>query len=247
MKWFKHYENAQTNNFLQALLSEKNGLELYAQYFLLLEFLCRDFKKDTKTFIVSNDQLKTALRVRQDKKLEKVLEVFNNFSETFDRNLLEISEVSGKTSGLSKKFWEIKTPIILELIGKDFKRTRADRGNATAKKENKNKNKNTIVVSEKTTVKSTDPDRVTPERIMNGWNKLADSNPIFSKVKVLSPTRKAKCLKAIKAIPEVSDWAKIINQVSANEFNLGKNNNGWVANFDWLFRNENYLKLLEEK
>jgi len=154
MKWFKHYENAQTNNFIQALLSEKNGLELYAQYFLLLEFLCRDFKKDTTMFIVSNNQLKTALRVRQDSKLKKVLEVFNNFSATFDRNLLEISEVSGKTSGLSKKFWEIKTPIILELIGKEFKRTRARGVMPTAKKKEeriKNKNKN-ILSSKSSTV-----------------------------------------------------------------------------------------------
>jgi len=132
MKWFKHYGNAHSNQFLQALLREKNGLALYAQWFLLLEFLCMDFKKDSTEFHASSAQLKAVLQVGQDKKLLKVLETFSELSAKFDRSLLEVSETSDKV-------FKIKTPIILELMGKDFKRTRARGVTATAKKENKNK------------------------------------------------------------------------------------------------------------
>jgi hypothetical protein len=136
MKWFKHYENAHTNTFIQALLKEKDGLEMYARWFLLLEFLCGEFKKDTVMFIASSEQLKAALRVGQDKKLGKILESFRELSAKFDESLLKVSETS-------EKFYKFETPIILELMGKSFKRTRPCRGSDTPKKEEeRKKNKN---------------------------------------------------------------------------------------------------------
>lgn len=127
MKWFKHYGNASTNQFLQALLREKNGHSLYAKWFLLLEFLCLEFKKDTIEFTASSRQLMAALYIGQHAKLSKDLETFQKLSAKFDESLLEVSETS-------EKVFKIKTPIVLELMGKDFKRTRQCRGSATAKK-----------------------------------------------------------------------------------------------------------------
>lgn len=139
MKWFKHYENAHTNQFLQALLREKNGLELYARWFLLLEFLCGEFKKDTIIFHASSEQLMAALRIGQRAKVGKVLETFRKLSVKFDESLLKVSETSGN-------FWKIETPIILELMGKEFKRTRHCRGTAAPKKkEIRNKKKEYII------------------------------------------------------------------------------------------------------
>ena len=134
MKWFKHYSNAHTNKLVQALLQQKNGHELHSMYWLLLELLCTEFKKDTVKFIFSEAQLKCALMIKHTSKLEKFLKELREFSESFDENLLKIIK-------LPKKFYEIETPIILELMGKDFKRTRASRGIATPKNKNKNKNK----------------------------------------------------------------------------------------------------------
>lgn len=130
MKWFKHYSNAHTNQFLQSLLREKNGHELYAFYWLFLEFLCGEFRKDTVVFHASIEQLKAALRVGQNKKVRKVLAKFSESSGKFPESLLEVSETS-------ENFFEIKTSIILDLMGKDFKRTRQCRGSDTPKKENK--------------------------------------------------------------------------------------------------------------
>ena len=70
----------------------------------------------------------------------------------------------------------------------------------------------------------------------------------FSLPKVIMPISEQRIKKAITAIKQVtdkSDWIKILKQVPQNDFNLGDNDRQWKANFDWLFRNENYLKLLE--
>lgn len=87
-----------------------------------------NFKKNTTEFYASSGQLKTALMIGQDKKLAKVLETFLELSAKFDESLLEVSETS-------EKVFKIKTPIILELMGKDFKRTRQRSGSDTPKKE----------------------------------------------------------------------------------------------------------------
>lgn len=132
MKWFKHYSNAHTNKLIQALLSEKNGHELHSMYWLMMELLCSEFKRDTEIFRISKQHLKAALLIKHDKKLEKFLRILREFCANFDRNLLEISEISDK-------FLEIKTPIILELMGKDFKRARIKSGNYAPRRKKKKK------------------------------------------------------------------------------------------------------------
>lgn len=147
MKWFKHYENAHTNRLIQALLSEKNGHELHSMYWLFMGLLCGEFKKDTTEFILSVDQIRSSLHVVYDKKAHRFMKVLGEFSSRFDQDLFNLERIS-------EKFYKIETPIILELMGKDFKRTRTDRGSATAKKKeerikNKKENKNKNILSSK--------------------------------------------------------------------------------------------------
>jgi len=61
----------------------------------------------------------------------------------------------------------------------------------------------------------------------------------------LTEKRIKKLKIAIKAVPNLEDWKRLIYQVPQNPWNTGENSTGWVANFDWLFANENYLKQLE--
>lgn len=146
MKWFKHYQNAHTNRLIQALLLEKNGHELHSMYWLFMELLCGEFKKDTTVFTLSIEQIKSALHVVYDKKALRFLEVLSEFSSRFDEDLFNLQPIS-------KKFYKIETPIILELMGKDFKRTRQRSGSATAKKKEERikkkeeRNKNNIIAS----------------------------------------------------------------------------------------------------
>lgn len=137
MKWFKHYSNAHTNHFIQAIISE-SGLEDAMRYWLLLELLCEEFDKDSVEFLVSDVRLKTALYIKHDKKLVNFIRILTEFSVNFDRNLVEFQKIS-------KNFWKIKTPIILELMGKDFKRQRQSGVTATPKKKEERKKKKEMI------------------------------------------------------------------------------------------------------
>lgn len=140
MKWFKHYSNAHTNQLIQSIIQD-SGLEDAMRYWLLLELLCGEFKKNTTVFRFSNAQLKTALHIKFDRKLVKFLQLLTESQATFDQLSLNFSQES-------KNFWKIETSIILDLMGKDFKRTRQTSVTDTSKKKEeeeriKNKNKQT--------------------------------------------------------------------------------------------------------
>jgi len=87
--------------------------------------------------------------------------------------------------------------------------------------------------------------KITPVRITELWNILA-KQVNFSPVRKLSENRKRKLSKAIEQIPAESEWLSIFKQIPRDGFRLGKNDRMWMANFDWLFRNDNYIKMLEE-
>lgn len=140
MKWFKHYANAYTNPMISEMIASQ-GLDFAMRYWLLLELLCEEFKDDTVLFKVSTSTIKSRIHIKHDKKLESFTRVLSEISANFDGNSLEIQK-------LSNNFWEIKTSIILELMGRDFKKARPDREQPALrrrkKKENKKKNKNKI-------------------------------------------------------------------------------------------------------
>lgn len=143
MKWFKHYSNAHTNNFIENLLAQKNGHELHSMYWLLMELLCGEFKKDDSTFYIGSDRLMSALGIKYERKLKRFIQVLGEIATSFDQDCIKFTSISTQTS---KEFWKIDAPILLELMGKDFKRTRSRSGSDTAKKKEeriKNKNKKT--------------------------------------------------------------------------------------------------------
>lgn len=83
--------------------------------------------------------------------------------------------------------------------------------------------------------------------IAEKWNSMAKENNL-SCVKIpLAPDRLALIRKAIQEFDSPEDWDAIINQVPRSEFNLGKNDRNWKANFNWLFRVNkfNYRELFE--
>ncbi len=82
------------------------------------------------------------------------------------------------------------------------------------------------------------------ENIICIWNKHAEEHDC-PRVKILSSDRKKKINKALTYVRDISDWEKIIAMAVTKSF---ESNDGrmWIANFDYMFRNNNYLKLLEE-
>lgn len=234
MKWFKHYENAHTNNLIQAIISGKNGLENGMRYWLLLEFLCREFKKDTTEFVISKRRLMDHLRFRQGAKLIEFLELLTSYSEVFDELLFSYTEV---TSEFSQNFLKIKTPIILELMGKDFKRARHCRGNDTAKnKEERRKKEKHIGARDLCAEKIGKV--VNPDQAMMLWNEILIPKG-FEPARYYPNSKLKDFIFFSKAVGGMDEWRKLIESIS----------DSWLAkaesfSFSWFFDEDKAAKIL---
>ena len=118
MRWFKHYSNAKHSEKLMEL-EEKHGLEGYARYWKLLEFLSERFDGKSIKFKVPTRLLRECMRFKSAKKLRQFSD------ETLIKlgcNLVENGNV-----------YEIEAPILLELQAKDFKKSRQSCGKVAPK------------------------------------------------------------------------------------------------------------------
>lgn len=133
MRWFKHYSNANTNPMIQEIIASK-GLDFAMRYWLLLEYLCEEFKEDSTEFNISTSVFSSRIHIKHIKKLESFAQVLTEISAKFDGNSIEIQKISNN-------FWKIKTDILLKLMSRDYKKARTNRAPTAPKKENKKKNK----------------------------------------------------------------------------------------------------------
>ena len=93
--------------------------------------------------------------------------------------------------------------------------------------------------------KQPNPNAMTKELFIDYWNQMAQGDNL-PKIRKLNNARLKKLKDAIKDIPAKKDWELIIFQIPVDQFRRGHNDRRWKANVDWLFRNNNYMKLLEE-
>ena len=208
------------------------------RYWLLLELLCGEFKKNTTVFTLSSKQLKDALFIKFDKKLQTFAQLLTNFSQTFDQESVNFRQTS-------ENFWQIETRILLDLMGKDFKRTRQCSGNATPKKKEKEEEEEERVKSKGVAKKVAPPHRLSQD-IFNAYNQtLKEKLPA---AKVLTPTR-IKNIKALSinlpGLENIAGWQIYFDKVLQTPFLLGSNDRAWRADFDWLIKLTNAIKVAE--
>lgn len=73
------------------------------------------------------------------------------------------------------------------------------------------------------------------------FNRLCVNLP---RVTVVSPGRRKKIATRLETQPSLDWWAKVFEKMAASDFLHGKNDRGWVADFDWIIANdENSLKV----
>lgn len=79
------------------------------------------------------------------------------------------------------------------------------------------------------------------------WNDYAEDYKLTKIKTPISKDRMDRMRAALKEFSEIDDWSKIICAVGLNDFNLGRNDRGWKADFDWLFHKTkfNYRKMWE--
>lgn len=88
--------------------------------------------------------------------------------------------------------------------------------------------------------------RVNWENINLAWNNLP--NPI-NPIKYITTKRKDKIIARMKSLKiDQQDILIAIENINKSKFLQGENNEGWVIDFDWLFKDDNsFTKVFENK
>jgi hypothetical protein len=86
------------------------------------------------------------------------------------------------------------------------------------------------------------PSKINYQGLMEQWN----SNCHLKNICSMSNKRKSMLSARIKEHGEDS-FETVINNINASKFMKGQNDKGWIADFDWLIKPNNYLKTFEGK
>lgn len=97
-------------------------------------------------------------------------------------------------------------------------------------------------VQEEVQVKEKVKEQVEYTKIKEIFNSVCIKLP---KVKSISDKRKKIINARIKEY-NLETIGNVLTKVSQSDFLNGKNDNGWTANFDWVFNPNNFLKILED-
>lgn len=81
--------------------------------------------------------------------------------------------------------------------------------------------------------------------LLDFWNKTMESaNAVIPKIKSLSERRKGFIKARVREFNKRAVF-EVITKAGTSDFLNGRNKNGWVADFDWIFRPNNFPKVLE--
>lgn len=75
--------------------------------------------------------------------------------------------------------------------------------------------------------------------------KFASICKDLPKLRKLTPKRKRAILKAKKDIEEFGGWEKFFSCIASSRFLNGQNKDGWKAQFDWILKPDNMVKIME--
>ena len=139
-------------------------------------------------------------------------------------------------------------PVIPEITGSETQSTIRSRkhralhcnANATLVQQECNKNA-TPEIEKEIDIDIEKRDRVDYQQIADMYNETCVS---FPKCTALSESRK-KAIKARLKTYSVDDFRKLFEKAQKSSFLKGKNNSSWSANFDWLIKDNNMVKVLD--
>jgi hypothetical protein len=218
VRYFKHYSNARRSESLSILIAE-HGLEAYARYWILLEFLAEEFDGKTTSFRYHVSTVRELLRIQSWTKLQLVCN--------------QLSTVRGIALRQIETVLEIDAPILLDLLNRDFKNARTERDQTAPKIKIKKKNK--------------DKEGEVPATALPAlallWNDHSNKLP---KVIASNDKRKKAADMRLKEYGE-EKWISAIQRIANSDFCNGLNDKSWIATFDWILQPDVFLKITEGK
>jgi len=85
---------------------------------------------------------------------------------------------------------------------------------------------------------------ITLEKYVEKWNSLY---PLFSKITKLTPKRQSLIKARLKDGYTQDEILDVFERASRSDFLVGKNGNGWKADFDWVLKAERFVEIVEGK
>jgi len=84
-----------------------------------------------------------------------------------------------------------------------------------------------------------------PNDIMKLWNEMAKEENGFSSVKKLNASRIRAVKARMKDVPTLEEWRCFFDIIQKSDFLSGRSKTNFVASFDWILLEKNFLKIVE--
>ena len=84
-----------------------------------------------------------------------------------------------------------------------------------------------------------------PNDIMKLWNEMAKEENGFSSVKKLNASRIRAVKARMKDVPTLEEWRCFFEIIQKSDFLSGRSKTNFVASFDWILLEKNFLKIVE--
>ena len=163
-----------------------------------------------------------------------------NFEKYQNKSVLEsetLSETLSETEG--------------ETESETFSETLSDTEQEYNKNNKKHKNKEELDTNVSSSVEVSPDQKPTKEEkidfsgLLEFFNKtMESSNAVVPKIKSMSERRKKNIRARVREHGKRAVF-EVITKAGTSDFLNGRNKNGWVADFDWIFRPNNFPKVLE--
>lgn len=259
MKWFKHFTDNHRGKTVQYLLDE---LGYFGPFFkdTLLEMCAekldrktdRELSDDDCRFIFHRRVVESATRAKRS---------------TVGRALVAGQTANFWTFTEDGEYFKIFAPILLDLLEYDQKKSRQrnalkvpesrlEKNRIEKNREEKNRIDNKRESACDNFLEPTESQKTETEKkiiptdqrsdpphhkLLKIWNEFRGQLPL---AKTLNPTRDRK-MKAIWPKLVESEWIEVVKKLSESNFCTGKNDRGWIADFDFLLKPETFSRTLE--
>lgn len=231
MKWFKHYSDNHRGRSINTLLDVMGHAGL--SYFLLVEMCAEKVERKSGKTLERSDLL---FRFRQ-RIVRQNLRLSLAKVELLLGTCQELALLSYEKIG---EEFEIKMPMLLDLLDSDSKKSRYDRDTvATRTRLDKDKDKDKEIDKEK--YKKENDVQASLHWTSELWNELCGNLPKVQSDKV----RRKKIASMLKNFPERDQWALAIKNLAESPFCNGDNERGWRADFDFLLQAKSFGRALE--
>lgn len=173
-------------------------------------------------------------RLRAKKKVHNIEQQINNKIVNIDDKASHCD--ADVTQPLRMSDVEIEKEIEKDIEKEIERDTESDCNRLLAESRNQTESDHPLINTPKQT-------RTNYQEIVDLFHQTCKSYPVL---KSLTESRK-KAIKARLNKYSIDDIQTVFNKAEASDFMKGSNNRNWMANFDWMLKESNFVKILEGK